>query len=88
MEIPQLRKLSSEMKIGKIEVPYPESKVEGIRPVEEFNSLSFFYNLRMRKKEETLHDRESIQGNLPQAVVLLERFRNLKRRSESAAAFL
>ncbi|KAK7325818.1 hypothetical protein VNO80_33863 [Phaseolus coccineus] len=33
----------------------------------------------MRKKEETLHDRESIQGNLPQAEVLLERFRNLKR---------
>ena len=33
----------------------------------------------MRKKEETLHDRESIQGNIPQAEVLLERFRNLKR---------
>ena len=33
----------------------------------------------MRKKEETLHDRESIQGNLPQAEVLLERFRNFKR---------
>ncbi|KAI4297941.1 hypothetical protein L6164_037795 [Bauhinia variegata] len=26
----------------------------------------------MRKKEETLHDRESIQGNLPPAEVLLE----------------
>lgn len=60
-------------------MPYPESKGEGISIIcieEEFHSLSLFYNIRMRKKEETLHDRESIQGNLPQAEVLLERFRH------------